>query len=713
MSDAPLRLLLLEDTDSDALRIRFLLDRWDRKIQLTRVERISEALRTLNQESFDLLLLDLCVPDGKGLDTFDRIHAQAGHLPIIVQSGLDEDEVGSAAVRRGAQDFLVKGAFDQQLLFRAIRYALERKGAEQALRESEDRYKAALAGANDGIWDWDLRSNKIYLSPRWSEILGMSRESRLLSPETWMARIHPDDSCRVASAINAHMEGLTEHLHHEHRVLDEHGEERWVLTRGLALRDDRGRAIRMAGSMSDISAQKQAELKLRHDAFHDSLTGLPNRTLCLDRIGQAMKRARRNPDHRFAFLFIDLDRFKLVNDSLGHSAGDALLVSLSSRLREQLRPGDTLVRLSGDEFGVLLEELGDERDAKGVADRIQTDLLQPFHISGQEVYITASIGIAQAGAAYTRPEDLVRDADLAMYQAKKLGKARYEVCDTQLHAQARKRLQLETALRQALDNEEFELHYQPIVNLNNGRVRSFEALIRWRGSDGEFIPPGKFINIAEDTGLIVPIGAWVVHEAVHALMEWCPDDEISISVNLSPRQFLQPDMVPSIAGALKSSGLPAHRLSVEITEGVFIEHGATASRVFADLQRLGVSIHLDDFGTGYSSLGYLRRFPVDCVKIDRSFLSGLGTGRDQTEIIRAIVALGATLGIDVIAEGIETAEQLNLVRSLRCEMGQGFLFARPCSAPDSLPHGRFGLERTSTPGASRPPKHQKARQFGG
>jgi diguanylate cyclase (GGDEF)-like protein/PAS domain S-box-containing protein len=691
MSDAPLKLLLLEDTDSDALRIRTLLKPSERPVELTHVERISEALSHLERHRYDLLLVDLCVPDGKGIETFERIHSAAPQLPIIVQSGLDADEIGPEAVRLGAQDFLRKGAFDQQLLQRAIRYAVERKSSEHALRESEARYKAALAGANDGIWDWDLRANQIYLSPRWSEILDLPSESRDLTPDGWMQHIHPDDIERVTGALNAHLQGITEHLHHEHRVLDARGESRWVLTRGLALRDERGLAVRMAGSMTDIQARKQAEFKLRHDALHDSLTGLPNRTLCLDRIGQAMKRARRNPEHRFAFLFIDLDRFKLVNDSLGHACGDALLVALSERLRDQLRPSDTLVRLSGDEFGVLVEDLTEEHDAKRVADRIQHALVQPFELGGQEVYISASIGIAQAGSAYAHPEDLVRDADLAMYQAKKTGKARYEVCDAQLHAQARKRLQLETALRQALDNDEFELHYQPIVHLKTGRVRSFEALIRWRGSDGQFVPPGKFISIAEDTGLIVPIGSWVVHEAVHALMEWCPDDEVSVSVNLSPRQFLQPDMVAGIARALSESGLPPHRLSVEITEGVFIEHGATASRVFSELQRLGVSIHLDDFGTGYSSLGYLRRFPVDCVKIDRSFLSGLGKGKDQAEIIRAIIALGTTLGIEVIAEGIETSDQLEMIQSLQCEMGQGFLFARPTDAAHSLPHGRFGL----------------------
>ena len=365
MSDSPLQLLLLEDSDSDALRVRSLLAQSDvREVRLTRVERVSDAIQILQKQSFDLLMLDLCVPDSQGIETFQRIHAHAQHLPIIVQSGLNEDSVGPAAVRQGAQDFLVKGRFDQQLLERAIRYAIERKASQRALRDSEERYAAALAGANDGIWDWDLCSNQIYLSGRWAEILGMPKASQVIGPDTWMQRIHPDDTVRMANAINDHLEGMTEHLEHEHRVIDVHGQERWVLTRGKAMRDEKGRAIRMAGSMSDIHARKQADFKLLHDAFHDSLTQLPNRALCLDRIGQAMKRARRNPNYGFAFLFIDLDRFKLVNDSLGHAQGDALLVALSDRLREQLRPSDTLVRLSGDEFGVLVEDLAEEQDAQ-------------------------------------------------------------------------------------------------------------------------------------------------------------------------------------------------------------------------------------------------------------------------------------------------------------------------------------------------------------
>jgi diguanylate cyclase (GGDEF)-like protein/PAS domain S-box-containing protein len=653
-------------------------------VSLTRVKQVSGVLKLLKERSFDVLLIDLCVLDSQGLETFERVYSAAPHLPIIVQSGLDADHVGRAAVRKGAQDFLLKGSFNKQLLHRTIRYAVERKSFEKALRESEERYAAALAGANDGIWDWDLRENRIYLSPRWSEIMGLPNKPCVLQPQEWFSYLHPDDAVRVMSAINSHLEGLHENLHHEHRVVDADGNICWVLTRGLAVRDDCGRAIRMAGSMSDIRARKEAEEKLRHDAFHDSLTNLPNRSLCLDRIGLAMRRAQRNAEHRFAFLFIDLDRFKLVNDSLGHACGDALLVALSLRLAEQLRPSDTLVRLSGDEFGVLLEYLNEPDDAHKVADRIQDSLKTPFNLQGQEVYIGASIGIAQSGKPYTQPDDLIRDADLAMYQAKKSGHGRYAICDAQLHNRARRRLQLETSLRQALDRQEFELHYQPIVNLDTGLVKSFEALIRWKGTDGKYIPPDQFINIAEDTGLIIPIGHWVIREAVRSLKKWCPNDEVSISVNFSPRQFLQPDMVSSIAETLAEFGLPPHRLCVEITEGVFIEHGATARKVFQGLQQLGVSIHLDDFGTGYSSLGYLRRFPVDCVKIDRSFLRGLAKRTDQTEIIRAIVALGSTMGFEVIAEGIETNDQLRLLQGLECEMGQGYLFARPCEATNSL-----------------------------
>ena len=682
MTPSSLRILLLEDTDSDALRIQMLLKQ--SPFSLTRVTSVAAAVQHLSDGMTEFLIIDLCVDDSEGIATFQKIHKAAPHIPIIVQSGLEEDTVGPQAVRLGAQDFLVKGKFNQDQLLRTIRYAQERKAAEHALRESKERYAIAVSGAKDVLWDWDLRSNELYISHRWSELLQIGEATLSGTPEIWFNHIHPEDVDHLMGAIHAHLDQLTGHLENEHRVLNAQGECRWMLVRGMALRDTDERAYRMAGSITDITDRKQIEVQLRHDALHDHLTDLANRTLCLERISQAMRRSKRTEHYLFAFLFIDLDRFKLVNDSLGHGSGNGLLIAISNRINSNIRSMDTLARFSGDEFGLLLEDLQNIDDARLMAERIRELLSQPFHVSGKEIYITASIGIAQGRSSYRSPEEMVRDADLAMYQAKKLGKDCYAICDTRMHVRARQRLELETNLRRAIEHGEFSLHYQPIIDLHSGKVHSHEALIRWKGADGKLIWPDRFIGIAEDTGLIVPIGLWVIREAVTALQQWSPTGNSTVSVNLSPRQFLQPDIVPSIARILKEVGLAPQRLSIEITEGVFIDYSAKASRVFADLKRLGVTIHLDDFGTGYSSLGYLRRFPVDCLKIDRSFVKGLPNESDNLAIIRAILALSQAMNIAVIAEGIETKEQLSLMQGLRCAFGQGYLFARPCEDPDIL-----------------------------
>jgi len=559
----------------------------------------------------------------------------------------------------------------------------ERRRAAEQLRESEQRYALAAQGANDGLWDWDLRTSTVYYSPRWKLMLGYSEAEVARGVDEWFSRVHREDVPRMKAAVSAHLAGETSHFESEHRMLHKDGGYRWMLSRGLAVRDAQGRATRMSGSQTDITVRKLAEEQLLHDAFHDALTALPNRALFLDRLGLAVGRAKRRKDALFAVLFIDLDRFKVVNDGLGHMCGDQLLVAIARRLEAGLRPGDTLARFGGDEFTVLLDDLGHPDDVTMVADRIHKDLEKPFVLDSLEVYMTASIGIAVFGPHYEHPEDLLRDADTAMYRAKAHGRARHEIFDAAMHARAVSLLRLTTDLKRALDRRELRLHYQPIVSLSDFTITGFEALVRWDNNGRGAISPSEFVPVAEESGLIVPMGSWVLHEACRQVGEWqrlLPDrTDLTVSVNLSVRQLGQPDLVDDVRRALAESGLPARSLHLEITESLMMETSEAGTAMLQELRDLGLELHMDDFGTGYSSLSTLHRFPIDRLKIDHSFVRNLPGSRERA-LLRSIVTLGKNLQMEVIAEGVETHEQLALLSDLGCEYAQGFLFARALDA---------------------------------
>ncbi len=558
----------------------------------------------------------------------------------------------------------------------------ERRLAEQSLRESEERYALAVRGANDGLWDWDLRTNRIYLSPRWKSMLGFHDHELEDSPEEWFQRIHPEDSEHVRLAIAAHRDGTTPHFESEYRILHKDSSWCFMLSRGLAIRDENGRAFRIAGSQTDITDRKHLEEQLYYDALHDGLTGLPNRTLLLDRLEGAMARAQRRKTYRFAVMFLDLDRFKVVNDSLGHNTGDQLLIEVSHVLQKCVRPEDTVARLGGDEFIILIDDLQDPGQAATIAQRIHDRLRRPLQVNGHEAFTTASIGIAFNSPECKTPEDFLRDSDIAMYRAKSLGKARSETFDASMRARALHLLELESELRHALERNEFECWYQPIVEIATRKIIGFESLVRWHNPKRGLIPAGEFIPIAEETGLIFPLGLMTLRESCKQISCWQKefDSELVLSANLSGRQFTQPDLVERITEILELCSFAAPQLRLEVTESVVIGNLETAERILRRFRKLGVKICLDDFGTGYSSLSYLVRLPIDILKIDRSFISGIDNEQEQSEVVHTIIELGQRLGMRIVGEGVETNDQLNRLTALGCDEAQGYFFSRPVDA---------------------------------
>ncbi len=562
----------------------------------------------------------------------------------------------------------------------------ERQLTASALRESEERYALAARGANDGLWDWDLRNNKVHFSERWKSMLGYGENEVGSQPEEWLRRIHPDDHGEVEARIASHLDGRMPHFESEYRIMHRDGAYRWVISRGLAVRDPGGQAYRMAGSLTDITSRKKTEEQLEYDAFHDALTGLPNRALFLDRLQHIIAVTQRRAGSFYAVLFLDMDRFKIINDSLGHSIGDQLLIAVGRKLSDCIRPGDTVARLGGDEFAVLLESINEPGHATDVADRIQKKLADPIRIKGNELFTSVSIGIALGGERYERPEQVLRDADIAMYEAKGKGISRYEIFDEKMHANIIDRLQLEADLRGALERREFVLYYQPIMDLKTQQLTGFEALVRWNHPKRGLVYPMEFIPLAEENGLICPIGEWILAEACRGLkqlQEQHPGPQpLSMSINISSKQFSQRDLVEKLAGFLRETGVDPQRLALEITETMIMENVEAAVETMTRLRDMGVHLHIDDFGTGHSSLSYLHRFPVNALKIDRSFIKKLAADGSNKEIIMSIISLANSLKVDVIAEGVEMEHQLSKIKEMHCGYGQGFFFAHPMSSQD-------------------------------
>lgn len=642
-----------------------------RAFQLDWTRDFEGAKKFLKELQHDIYLVDYQIGSQKGLELLSFAHQEGNTSPFILFTESEDSEIDLLAMEQGAADYLVKDQLSALLLGRSIRYAISQSKAIAALKQSEERYALAIRGANDGLWDWKISEEQIYFSTRWKAMLGYEPEEIGSDVDEWFKRVHPEELSRLKTAIRGHIDGILPYYESQYRMLHKDGTYRWMLSRGVVVRDSDGNAYRMAGSQTDVTDR----------ALHDALTNLPNRALFRDRLWRAMERMKRRQDYMFAVLMLDLDRFKVVNDSLGPVVGDRMLMAIARRLEACLRPGDTVARLGGDEFVILLDEIKEIKDATRVANRIQMELAHALHVDGQEIYTTASIGIALSVSGYTQPEDILRDADRALTRAKRHGKDRHEIFDSAMHANASELLQLETDLRKVTNGQEFSIHYQPLVSLGSGKIMGVEALVRWQHPKRGLIYPLEFIPLAEETGLITTIGLWVFREACHQLKRWkdvfSDDMTLMMSINLSSKQFTQPDLVDKISQVIKETGIEASHIKLELTESILMDDTTNAIDMLHQLKSLGLKLCIDDFGTGYSSLSYLHRFPIDTLKIDRSFISGAHEELESPEIISTIVALAHTLNMDVIAEGIETHQQLDALRELECEYGQGYFFSRP------------------------------------
>ena len=676
-----LRILLVEDDEDDFVLTRSMLqvpgDGW---FQLEWEQSYLPALQAIREARHDLYLVDYRLGDRTGLDLVRDAWDTEPPAPVIVLTGQDDYEVDVQASELGVTDYLVKGTIDAPSLERTIRYAVRHHQVMVDLRRSEERYAVAVQATNDGIWDWDLAAESMHFSDRWKALLGYADAFASDRPDAWFDLVHPDDVSRLRREINLHLAGESMHFENEHRIRHADGSWRWVLTRGLTTRDADGRPRRITGSLSDITDRRVAQERLIHDALHDSLTGLPNRALFLDRLTQCLRHLERDPSYACGLLYVDIDRFKLVNDSLSHAAGDRLLIEIARRVGRILRPGDTLARLGGDEFAILLDGAITPACALDIAARVASAIAEPLRFDRRDLSVSASIGIAHNLDGCVSPDELIRNADIAMYDAKARGGGRCEVFDASMHQRVVDRVSLETRLRQAIEQQRLRTFFQPIIDLRSGKLHGLEALARWPAGD-EPVPPSEFIEVAEESGLIGALGVLILRSACETLSDWrrrgIVAPEVTVSVNVSIRQITDGGLVEHVRAALHDHELPPANLVLEITESTLIENPELVSAVLDELLTLGVAIQLDDFGTGYSSLTVLHDFPGDTLKIDRSFVATMIERPESQAIIRSIIGLAHNLGLSVIAEGIERPDQRDAVTALKCEYGQGYHFARP------------------------------------
>jgi len=549
------------------------------------------------------------------------------------------------------------------------------------LEDTQERFSLAIKGANDGIWDWDLVSNEVFYSPRWKMMLGYQGSEMGDTINAWFNRVHPDDLDDLKGAIYNHLSGVSPHMQCEYRMMHKNSSYVWFLTRGVAIFDDQDRAIRMAGSHTDITESKMIQQQLIHHAFHDVLTELPNRALFMDRLNQVLLHTKRNKEEKAAVLFLDLDNFKRINDTIGHDAGDEYLSRLGKRLLESCRAIDTVARFGGDEFVILLTALTDYKEALTFAKRIQKTVEQPLVLRGQEVLPSFSIGVAPVFPTHESPDEIVADADFALYHAKTKKKGSVEFFEASLRNRAKTLFHMENSLRSALDRGEIKVFYQPIVHLKTGQIAGFESLMRWNHPDYGLVSPKDFIPIAEETDLIVRLGFHCLEKSCHQILLWNkrfkPKNPWFISVNLSAKQLFQTSLCEEVKRALDQSKLEPNLLKLEITESLLITKQTHVQDITKHLKRMGVGLSIDDFGTGYSSLSTLHSYDFDTLKIDHSFVSDILRDKKSQSMLRSLSYLARSLCVATVIEGVESKRELEFMKTLDLDYVQGFFFSKP------------------------------------
>ncbi|MEC4687986.1 MAG: EAL domain-containing protein [Nitrospirota bacterium] len=677
MSEKPIAVLLIEDNADDAHEIRKMLGEGrGMPFAIECVDRLTTGLERLAAGGTDVVLLDLSGPDNHGLDALARIRAQAPHVPIIVLSSLDDEAVAVKAVREGAEDCLVKGQVDRNLLVRAIRYAIARKRTDDALRAAKDYAENLIDSSLDMIISVDVNRNIVEFNRAAEQVFGYTKAEVLGNP---IDLLYADTSEGRQLHKNTQDGGFTGEVANKKK----NGEIFYSYVSASVMRDATGAPVGVMGISRDITERKRAEEIIVRQAYHDALTNLANRRLFMDRLTQALTRVQWHK-RLVSVLFLDLDHFKSINDALGHSVGDLLLQAVAERLTTCVRQGDTVARLGGDEFAIALADVARTSDIPKVAQKIIDTLSGPYVLEGRELFITTSIGICIYPDDAQDAETLVKNADVAMYRAKKHGRNNFQHYSPDMNAQAFERLAIETSLRHALEREEFFLEYQPQVDIETGRIIGYEALVRWRHPDLGVMPPGKFIPLAEESGLIVAIGEWVLRSACAQNRAWqtAGFPPIRVAVNVSPRQLRHESLLGAVGRALRETGLHPNWLELELTESI-MQDADEAIRLLSQLQAIGVQIAIDDFGTGYSSLNHLKRYPIHKLKIDQSFVRDVTHDPHDRAIVTAIIALAHSLNLKAIAEGVETEEQLAYLRSLKCDEAQGYFLGRPMPAQNA------------------------------
>jgi diguanylate cyclase (GGDEF)-like protein/PAS domain S-box-containing protein len=671
--------LLVEDSDSDAARLDVILSAAaPETFAVVRAPTVVDASSYLDRSATGCLVVDLSEHDAEGIEVVEALAARTPAVPLIVLTGDKGNELGVAALRAGASDHLDKrAAFEGDLLVRSVRSAVLKKRTESSLEEVERI-------AHIGTWEVDIATNDV----RWSRELARLFafvDGQQPSVEALLDRTHLHDRETVRQAVRGTLDGLGP-FSTDHRVVLPDGGVRWVRAQGRATLDDEGRPDRLVASAQDITERRAAAAAILHREHHDPLSGLPNRKLVLDRLRQALTRL----DHRqstVSVICLDIDRFKVINDSLGFAVGDQVLLALVARLAGILRKDDVLARIGGDEFAVLCEGLADGAEAVRVADRICAAMGDPLVWASGELVISVSAGVAVANSSSATPASVLRDADAAMHLAKVEGRSRSAIFTETMRTEVIGRLDTEVALRQSIIDGDLRLQYQPIVNLVDGGVLGFEALVRWQHPTRGLLGPDHFIEIAEETSLILSLGAWVLQEACRQAKRFQSLDprwsRLTMSINISGGQLDQPDLAELLDAALHDADLRPELVQLEMTEGILMDDAASTFAVLQALKEVGVSLGVDDFGTGYSSLAYLKRFPFDVLKIDRTFVRGLGDDPEDSAIVAAVVSLADALGLTVVAEGVETERQLEHLLALGCDRAQGYLFARPLDAGDA------------------------------